>query len=59
MTGRIEFDRQLSGSGWATCRIADAVAEAKCGVSYIDALAGLRLAPDAEVRTTPPINPKA
>ncbi|MFD4907562.1 hypothetical protein [Kitasatospora purpeofusca] len=42
MTGRIEFDWQLSGSGWATCRIADAVAEAKYVVSYCtDALADL------------------
>ncbi|RLU79246.1 hypothetical protein CTZ27_37005 [Streptomyces griseocarneus] len=42
MTGQIEFDWQLSGSGWAICRIADAVAEAKFGVSYCtDALADL------------------
>jgi hypothetical protein len=42
MTNQIEFDWQLSGSGWATCRIADAVAEAKYVVSYCtDALADL------------------
>ncbi|WP_035792692.1 hypothetical protein [Kitasatospora mediocidica] len=42
MTGQIEFDWQLSGSGWATCRIADASAEAKYVVSYCtDALTDL------------------
>ncbi len=42
MTGQLEFDWQLSGSGWATCRIADTSAEAKYVVSYCsDALTEL------------------
>ncbi|MEW1747600.1 hypothetical protein [Streptomyces angustmyceticus] len=42
MADQLEFDWQLSGSGWATCRIADASAEAKYVVSYCtDPLADL------------------
>jgi hypothetical protein len=42
MADHFEFDWQLSGSGWATCRIADSSAEAKYIVGYgTDALADL------------------
>lgn len=37
---QLEFSWELSGSGWATCRIADGVSERKDVVSYCtDALA--------------------
>ncbi|MGW1528972.1 hypothetical protein [Streptomyces sp. NPDC001588] len=42
MTGDLQFSWELSGSGWATCRIADASTEQKHFVSYCtDALADL------------------
>ncbi|MCC2274918.1 hypothetical protein LKL35_05635 [Streptomyces sp. ET3-23] len=42
MAGQVEFGWRLSGTGWATCRIADASGEAKYEVSYCtDALADL------------------
>jgi hypothetical protein len=42
MANELQFSWELSGSGWATCRIADAAAEQKEFVSYCtDALADL------------------
>ncbi|WP_351236845.1 hypothetical protein [Streptomyces sp. NPDC002133] len=42
MTGDLQFSWELSGSGWATCRIADTAGEQKNFVSYCtDALADL------------------
>ncbi|MFD5499153.1 hypothetical protein ACFWJS_05445 [Streptomyces sp. NPDC127061] len=42
MTGDLQFSWELSGSGWATCRIADTAAEQKDFISYCtDALADL------------------
>ncbi|WP_245238982.1 hypothetical protein [Streptomyces sp. MZ04] len=42
MTGDLQFSWELSGSGWATCRIADTAEEQKNFVSYCtDALADL------------------
>ncbi|GAA2431965.1 hypothetical protein GCM10010433_35630 [Streptomyces pulveraceus] len=42
MTGDLQFSWELSGSGWATCRIADGASEQKDIVSYCtDALADL------------------
>ncbi|MFE7457526.1 hypothetical protein [Streptomyces sp. NPDC057554] len=42
MTGDFQFSWELSGSGWATCRIADRSSEHKSIVSYCtDALADL------------------
>ncbi|WP_351233243.1 hypothetical protein [Streptomyces sp. NPDC002133] len=42
MTGDLQFSWELSGSGWATCRIADGSSERKDFVSYCtDALADL------------------
>ncbi|WP_393058182.1 hypothetical protein [Streptomyces sp. LN549] len=42
MTGVLRFSWELSGSGWATCRIADGGSEQKCFVSYCtDALSDL------------------
>ncbi len=42
MPGDLDFSWELSGSGWATCRIADSTSETKHVVSYCtDALADL------------------
>ncbi len=42
MPGGFQFGWELSGSGWATCRIADGTAEEKHFVSYCtDALSDL------------------
>ncbi|MFD9610555.1 hypothetical protein ACFWWS_14430 [Streptomyces sp. NPDC059083] len=42
MPGDLQFSWELSGSGWATCRIADSASEQKHFVSYCtDALADL------------------
>ncbi|MFF3401364.1 hypothetical protein ACFYW6_22960 [Streptomyces sp. NPDC002659] len=42
MTGDLQFSWELSGSGWARCRIADSSSERKDSVSYCtDALADL------------------
>jgi hypothetical protein len=42
MTGDLQFSWELSGTGWATCRIADSSSEQKDFVSYCtDALADL------------------
>ncbi len=42
MTGDFQFSWELSGSGWATCRIADSASKQKHFVSYCtDALADL------------------
>ncbi|WP_206311322.1 hypothetical protein [Streptomyces sp. BPSDS2] len=40
--GELQFTWELTGSGWATCRISDSSSEHKCFVSYCtDALADL------------------